>query len=193
MKRKRQKKEEIDNYYKDWFENLLQPWDFRTLSGIYDELEEQLTEVEREMRYIFRETASRMFPSPEDRNPYFYKLPVFITTKRMSPINGFGNIIRSETPHEMLETKEPFVEVIESDKIVSITSELPGFAKENIELEITQDTVIIKVNNGKENYYKKVELPCNVHVDSSITIYQNGILDIELKKSDVREGEENKS
>ena len=25
MKRKHQKKEEIDNYYKDWFENFLQP------------------------------------------------------------------------------------------------------------------------------------------------------------------------
>jgi HSP20 family protein len=42
--------------------------------------------------------------------------------------------------------------------------------------------VIIKVNNGKEHYYKKVELPCNVDADSAITSYQNGILDVELKK-----------
>jgi HSP20 family molecular chaperone IbpA len=34
----------------------------------------------------------------------------------------------------MSKTKEPLVEVIESDKTVSITSELLGVLKENIEL-----------------------------------------------------------
>lgn len=136
------------------------------------------------MRYIFRETVSRMFSSLENRNHYLYEFPPYITPTRMSYINGSKNIIRSETPtsHQTFETKESLVEVIEIDKTVSITSELPGFAKENIELEITQNTVIIKVNNGKENYCKEVELPCNVNVDSAITIFQNGILDIELKK-----------
>lgn len=151
MKRKQQKKEEIDDYYKDWFETFLQ-------------------------------SVSRMYPSPEYRNHYFYEFPLFIIPTRMSHINGFGNIIHSDTPHETFETKEPFVEVIESDKTVSITSQLIGVLKESIELEITQNTVVIKVNNGRENFYKEVELPCNVDVDSAITSFQNGVLDIELKK-----------
>ena len=138
------------------------------------------------MRYIIREKVSRMFPSPEDRNPYFYEFPLFITPPRMSHIKGFGNIIRSDNPHQMFETKEPFVEIFEADTTVSITSELPGILKENIELEITQNTVIIKVNNEKENYYKKAELPCKVDPDSAITSYQNSILDIELKKAILR-------
>ena len=151
MKRKHQKKEEIDGYYKDWFEPFLHP-------------------------------VNRMFLSPELRKLYFYEFPLFITPTRMSYINGFGNIIYSDNHRQIIETKEPLVEVIESDKTVSITSELLGVLKENIELEIKQDTVIIKVNNERENYYKKVELPCNVDVDSAIISYHNGILDIELKK-----------
>ena len=151
MKRKYQKKEEIDDYYKDWFEPFLHP-------------------------------VSRMILSPEYRKLYFYEFPLFITPTRMSYINGFENIIYSNNPRQIIETKEPLVEVIESDKTVSITSELIGVLKESIELKITQNTVVIKVNNGTENYYKKVELPCNVDADSAITSFQNGILDVELKK-----------
>lgn len=151
MKRKHQKKEEIDDYYKDWFEPFLQP-------------------------------TSRMILSPELRKLYFYEFPLFISPTKMSYINGFGNIIYSDNPRQIIETKEPLVEVIESDKTVSITSELMGVLKESIELEITQNTVVIKVNNGKENYYKEVELSCTVDADSAITSFQNGILDVELKK-----------
>ena len=151
MKKEHQKKEEIDDYYKDWFEIFLHP-------------------------------VSRMILSPELRNLYFYEFPLFITPTRMSYINGFGNIIYSNNPRQIIETKEPLVEVIESDKTVSLTSELIGVLKENIELKITQNTVVIKVNNGEENFYKEVELPCNVDVDSAITSFQNGILDVELKK-----------
>ena len=49
--------------------------------------------------------------------------------------------------------------------------------------------MIIKVTNERENYYKKVELPCNVNVDSAIISYHNGILDIELKKVIAGRGE----
>ena len=131
---------------------------------------------------IFLHPVSRMYLSPELRKLYFYEFPLFITPKRMSYINGFGNIIYSDNPRQIIETKEPLVEVIESDKTVSITSELLGVLKESIELEITQNTVVIKVNNGKENFYKEVELPCNVDMDSAITSFQNGVLDVELKK-----------
>ena len=101
MKRKHRKKEEIDDYYKYWFETFLQP-------------------------------TSRMILSPELRNLYFYELPLFITPTRMSYINGFGNITYFDNPRQRFETKEPLVEVIESDKTVSITSELLGVLKENI-------------------------------------------------------------
>ncbi len=87
MKGKQQKKVEIDDYYKDWFEPFLYP-------------------------------VSRMILSPELRNLYFYEFPLFITPARMSYINGFRNIIYPNNPRQIVETKEPFVEVIESDKTV---------------------------------------------------------------------------
>ena len=145
------KKEEIDDYYKKWFEIFLQP-------------------------------TSNVKLSPEIRKLYFNKFTLFIIPSISSNNPGFGNSFYLDNPHKEIETKEPLVEIIESDKIVSITSELPGFEEENIELEITQDTVIIKANNGKKNFYKRIKLPCDIDADSKIAIFHNGILDAELKK-----------
>lgn len=44
---------------------------------------------------------------------------------------------------------------------------ISGAFEEDIELEITPSNVAIKVNNDKDNYYKEVELTCNVDVDSA--------------------------
>lgn len=44
------------------------------------------------------------------------------------------------------------------------------------------DKVIIKVDAEESKYYNEVELPCNVDTDSAITSFQNGVLDVELKK-----------
>jgi HSP20 family protein len=130
----------------------------------------------------FFHPISRMALTPDFRKVYFYEAPLFITPKRMLYINGFGNIIHPNNHQEMSRTKELKVEVIESKKTVSITSDLACFEIENIDLEITPSIVSIKFNNGKEKCYKKVKLPCNVDVDSVISSYNNGILDIQLKK-----------
>ena len=64
--------------------------------------------------------------------------------------------------------------------------EVPGVEKKDIDLEVTENTLTIKVDKDKRKYYKEVELPCEVDADSAKASYQNGILDIELKKSKPR-------
>jgi len=55
--------------------------------------------------------------------------------------------------------------------------------KKDIDLEITENTLTIKVDKDKRKYYKEVELPCEVDANSAKASYQNGVLDIELKKA----------
>jgi HSP20 family protein len=143
---------------------------------------EEIDDYYKDWLETFLYPISRMILSQELRNLNIYEIPLGITPTRLSYINGFGNIISTDNPRQIIETKEPIVEVFESDKVVSITSELIGVLKESIKLKITQNTVVIKANNGVENFYKEVDLPCNVDVDSAITTFQNGILNVELKK-----------
>jgi len=189
MKGKQQKKVEIDDYYKCWFEPFIHP-------------------------------VTRMILPPELRNLYFYEFPLSITSSRMSCINGFRNIICPNNPRQIIETKEPLFEVIESDETVSITSELIGVLKENIELKttkqtnkdsnkkmssfdvikndnevtitidmpdtkkeeinlrITKGTIEIMPNNPEGKYHRLINLPCNVKSKTATFTYRNGILDI---------------
>ena len=60
----------------------------------------------------------------------------------------------------MFETKEPLVEVIESDKTVSITGDLPGFEIENIDVKLG----IISPENTRNmtNINPKKQAMCSV-------------------------------
>jgi HSP20 family protein len=79
--------------------------------------------------------------------------------------------------------REPLVDVIESDDKISVTAEVPGVKKEDIDLEIVdKNKLIIRVDNPDRKYYKEVELPAEVDEKSAKATYQNGVLDIELKK-----------
>ena len=152
-------------------------------SVIFDDFENQIREIQLYEYYMLRDAMREQFILPKDKRSSFYGLGSVVDSERKAHFEEFESTpnISSESQY-VLGTREPLLEVFETDKIVSITAEIPGAFKEDIELDITQNIVTIKVNNKKMNYYKKVELPCNVDADSAITSYHNGILDIELKK-----------
>ena len=159
---------------------LLKTWEFGIPSDKNDDFLEEIGEIEGALSDVFRSEVSRMFPSIADEDFYYYLFNLYTT--RLPYSMRFENHPNLDIFHDKNEIKESFVEVIESDKTVSITVELPEFLKENIELEITKNILVIYVNQDKKRYFKKVEFPSQVDADSAIASYQNGILDIELKK-----------
>ncbi len=78
--------------------------------------------------------------------------------------------------------REPLTDVMESDDTVTITVELPGVSKEDIDLRINGDRAVISVDTASRKYYKEIELPAEVDQNDVKATYNNGILDITLKK-----------
>ncbi|WP_017754451.1 Hsp20/alpha crystallin family protein [Calidifontibacillus oryziterrae] len=90
------------------------------------------------------------------------------------------------------------VDVKELEKSISIQADLPGFKKEDIELELDDYSLTIKASRSSEReekgekYYKqerqygKVErtipLPAEVISDSSKAKYKDGVLTVTLEK-----------
>ena len=72
---------------------------------------------------------------------------------------------------------------MESNGEVKVIAELPGVEKKDIKLHGTETTLTISVDTPQRKYYKEVELPCEVDANSAKASYQNGVLDIELKKA----------
>ena len=183
MNKKRPFKREED-FFDDWFGNSREGWGFGFPSDIFDEFEEQFRKMQKEMNYAFRNAMSGKLPPPEEGGPHIYGWSLRTGPDGKPHFEEFGNTLNASAsaPQQMLGAREPLVDVIERDKTVSITAEVPGVSKEDIDLEITEDTITIKVDQEEKKYYKEVDLPCNVDADSAKASYRNGVLDIELKK-----------
>ena len=71
---------------------------------------------------------------------------------------------------------------MERDQDVAVTVEFPRVGKEDIDLYLTEDTLEITVDIDALKYYKMIDLPCNVDVDTGEATYRNGVLDVVIKK-----------
>jgi HSP20 family protein len=101
-------------------------------------------------------------------------------------IREFGT--KSMISERGIEERRPLVDVIETDDEIQVIAEIPGVRKEDIELNATERTLEIKSEGERRRYYEKVELPAEIDPDSVKATYNNGILEVIMKKKLKREG-----
>ncbi|MEK6810586.1 MAG: Hsp20/alpha crystallin family protein [Candidatus Thermoplasmatota archaeon] len=80
--------------------------------------------------------------------------------------------------------REPATDLIESPNSIFVTIELPGVRRADIDLQATQTTLVVSASSPVRRYYREVELPAPVRVDSIVATYKNGVLDVVLEKAD---------
>ena len=101
---------------------------------------------------------------------------------------------------EPMEISAPAVDLYEDKDEIVVKAELPGMEKDDIQVNLADQTLIIKGEKKKEeeireeNYYraeraygsflKTVELPMDVHADRVKASFKNGILEIRLPKTE---------
>lgn len=139
---------------------------------------------------VERESPSRM-PSPFEEMDRM--MESFFPRRWMHPF-------RWEMPNfpELTEMKIPKVDIIDRDKEIIVKAELPGVAKEDIELSITDNTVTIKATTSHEekeekgNYFRSeirrgsfsrtVALPGDIDADKARANFNDGILKLTMPK-----------
>jgi HSP20 family protein len=96
------------------------------------------------------------------------------------------------------EVLSPFVDVIEEDDKVIITTDLPGIDKDDIELSLRENSLIISAGKEKDEetkkegyirreralmrYYREIPLMSGVTESGAIAQLKNGVLTITLPK-----------
>lgn len=95
---------------------------------------------------------------------------------------------------------KPAIELKEKDGKYEIMAQLPGVEKDNIEVEISSDSITIKAKveeNKKEDknktvhrrefrygkFLRTIQLPSEIDSDQASAEYKNGVLDILLPKN----------
>ncbi len=83
---------------------------------------------------------------------------------------------------EGVEEREPLIDTIETDDEIQVIAEMPGVNKEDIELNASETKLEIKAEGENRKYYKVVDLPEEVDPESAKARYNNGVLEVILKK-----------
>jgi HSP20 family protein len=133
----------------------------------------------------FEEMMNRMFENFWGRS----------TSRRLLSSGERGAIVPAEN-------REPFIDLIESDKEIKATAEMPGLEKQDININVTEDRLEISAETKHEekkeekgyiyrerrsgSYYRAISLPSPVDPDKSNATYKDGILEIKMPKTEVK-------
>ncbi|MEM4224903.1 MAG: Hsp20/alpha crystallin family protein, partial [Desulfurococcaceae archaeon] len=131
----------------EWWRRRRRFWE-RDFEDIFDELDRIFEDILRDMRHLMRRFYYG-FPSPEEFEkemrelekrgikPYVYGFSITIGPDGKPVIREFGNVKRVRGRPEIIEEREPLVDVFEKDDEVIVVAEIPGVDKDKIDLKIT--------------------------------------------------------
>jgi HSP20 family protein len=104
------------------------------------------------------------------------------------------------------ESRQPFIDLAETNKEVIARAEMPGLEKENIKINLTEDRLEISAETNQEeekkekeyvykemrsgSYYRAFTLPSPVDADNAQASYKNGVLEIKMPKKEIKEKKE---
>jgi HSP20 family protein len=117
------------------------------------------------------------------------------TSRRLLSSGERGAVVPSEY-------REPFIDVMDGDKEIIATAEMPGLEKQDIKINVTEDMLEISAETKQEekkeekgyiyrerrsgSYYRAISLPSPVDPDNSKATYENGVLEIKMPKTEVK-------
>jgi len=140
------------------------------------------------------------------------KLPIKRTDRDMYSWDPFDEIRRMQNYMEHMfrtfpalenrfgtETFSPLTDVVEEDEKVIVTTDLPGVERENVELNLRDNVLVISTEKGKEEetekegylrkersfmrYYREIPLPDGVTEEGANAQLKNGVLTVTLPKT----------
>ncbi|MHA2055329.1 MAG: Hsp20/alpha crystallin family protein [Candidatus Hodarchaeales archaeon] len=118
----------------------------------------------------------------------------------------FQDFMRGSGPSfsDIMEFRTPPIDIQETENEIIVKADIPGFEKENIDLEIAGDRLRIKAESEKikeedekgyhrrersmKSVYREILLPRNTKPEESKASYKNGVLKVILTKTEDEKG-----
>ena len=134
----------------------------------------------------FKEIMEEMLRGGELNKRFVHGFSFNIGSDGKPRIQEFGNRpIKSPKGEPLIsEEREPLTDIIEGDDDVAVTVEIPGVEKNDIDLNVKNATLEIKVDTPKRKYHKRLDLPCDVLPKTTKATYKNGVLDVVIKRKE---------
>jgi HSP20 family protein len=162
-----------EDWFKEPFESMIQRFEESMPSEFNELVREEKTPSGVSRRY----------------GPFVYGFSYTAEPGKEPVFREFGNIKPSYRGIEPSEGREPLVDVMSEKDKYKIFAELPGVEKDQVKLDVADDSVQIKTDDEKK-FYKMIYLDSPVDPESAKASYKNGILTLELDKKEKRIGKE---
>jgi HSP20 family protein len=80
--------------------------------------------------------------------------------------------------------REPLADVMTSDKEVKVVIEMPGVTKENIKVNVHDNSLEVTSNDPQRKYREVIDLPPEADIETAKSNYKNGIVEVVFKKKE---------
>ena len=187
----------------DWYRRFFSGTGRRGFGGggFFDDMFRGFDQMRREMEREFEDMEKRIpkdlvreYTTPEggkirEAGPFVYGYSMTVGPDgkprvrefgNIKPSRGFGGMARPEISGEL----EPLVDITTTDNEVKVVIEMPGINKNNIRINAYDQTLEVKSDDPKRKYHKSIEVPPETDIETAMSTYNNGILEITFKKKD---------
>jgi len=181
---------------------------FDMQSDLFHDFDDQFRRMRTYMDAMMEKAASGEARNPDQGGPFVYGWSMRVGPDGVPHVQTFGNVrpkamrggreltagnegagdddgeCSACSPEAMVMpgVREPLTDVCEAENEITITAEMPGIEKDNIELETGEDFLVIKVEKGSRRFYKELPLNLKVAPNSARAKYNNGVLEITVGK-----------
>ena len=115
------------------------------------------------------------------RGVYGFSIRTGLAGEAGAQVERFGNVHRKGEGFVVDEVREPLVDVFDEPNEVVVTAELPGATEAEVSIGIKGDILVIETK-GERRYAKEVVLPSEVDAKSLQKKYNNGVLELRIRK-----------
>ena len=163
------------------------PWGFPDIDEMMKEMErafsEQFKDLEKELpKSLVRESRTPDGGVKKEFGPIVYGYSVTIGPDGKPVVREFGNVrSREGKSWKAIQGKrEPLVDVVSSGREVRVIAEMPGVRKEDVNVTVSEKSMVISVESEGRGYYKELDLPGTVDPKGARSTYNNGILEVTI-------------
>ena len=186
-----------------WPEDWIREFMGRTRTGWFvpRECDEMKREMEREFEEQFRDIQAtapkelvREYETPEgdkvrEIGPLVYGYSMTIGQDGKPRVREFGNVQpsrpgvgRGVTRPRIIRERVPLANVTTTHKEVIVEVEMPGINKKDIRVNASKDLVEVISEDPERKYRRMIDLPPETNIESAMSTYKNGMLEIVFGK-----------
>jgi HSP20 family protein len=99
-------------------------------------------------------------------------------------VEPFGNIRKDGRSGlvEVLEIREPMIDLFDESTHILIVAEVPGITQEDVQLEVQDDILTLAAERAEKKYRKEMLLPASFSAEQMSFTCHGGIVEIRLNK-----------